>query len=86
MLTNEQNILFIFPGQGSQYKGMGGDLYKAYETARNIYTQASETLGCPSNRAAMDRENSSGYFLIACCWLNGGWQSTVPVIMSASSD
>jgi len=45
VLTNEQNILFIFPGQGSQYKGMGGDLYKAYETARNIYTQASETLG-----------------------------------------
>jgi len=45
VLTHEQNILFVFPGQGSQYKGMGGDLYKEYETARKIYTQASETLG-----------------------------------------
>ncbi len=45
MLTNEQNILFVFPGQGSQYKGMGGDLYNEYETARKVYTQASETLG-----------------------------------------
>ena len=45
MLTHEQNILFVFPGQGSQYKGMGSDLYKEYGTARKIYTQASETLG-----------------------------------------
>ena len=45
MVTIEQNVLFIFPGQGSQYKGMGGDLFKEYEAARKIYTQASEALG-----------------------------------------
>jgi [acyl-carrier-protein] S-malonyltransferase len=45
VLTSDQNILFVFPGQGSQYKGMGGDLYKEYETARKVYTQASEVLG-----------------------------------------
>ena len=45
MVTSEQNVLFVFPGQGSQYKGMGGDLFKEYETARKVYTQASETLG-----------------------------------------
>jgi len=45
VLTNEQNILFVFPGQGSQYKGMGGDLFKEYEVARKVYTQASEALG-----------------------------------------
>lgn len=45
MLTSEQNILFVFPGQGSQYKGMGGDLFKEYETARKVYGQASEVLG-----------------------------------------
>ena len=43
--ANEQNVLFIFPGQGSQYKGMGGDLFKEYKTARQVYTQASEALG-----------------------------------------
>lgn len=45
MLTNEQNILFVFPGQGSQYKSMGSDLCKEYETARKVYQQASEVLG-----------------------------------------
>lgn len=45
MLTNEQNILFVFPGQGSQYKSMGSDLFKDYETARKVYGQASEVLG-----------------------------------------
>ena len=45
MASSEQNILFVFPGQGSQYKGMGGDLFKEYEAARKIYTQASEALG-----------------------------------------
>jgi len=45
VLTNEQNILFVFPGQGSQYKSMGSDLCNEYETARKVYQQASEVLG-----------------------------------------
>ncbi len=45
MLSSDQKILFVFPGQGSQYKGMGGDLYKEYETVRKVYRQASEVLG-----------------------------------------
>ena len=45
VVTSEQKVLFVFPGQGSQYKGMGGDLFKEYESARKVYTQASETLG-----------------------------------------
>ena len=36
--------MYIFPGQGSQYKGIGKDLYESYESARNIYHQASECL------------------------------------------
>lgn len=45
MLASEQQVLFVFPGQGSQYKGMGGDLYKEYATARSVYEQASGFLG-----------------------------------------
>ena len=45
MLAYEQNILYVFPGQGSQYIGMGGDLYNEYAIARKIYGQASEVLG-----------------------------------------
>ncbi len=38
-------VIFIFPGQGSQYPGMGGDLYQEYPTARRIYEQAGTVLG-----------------------------------------
>ena len=36
---------FIFPGQGSQYVGMGADLYEAYPEARECYEIADEILG-----------------------------------------
>ena len=39
------NILYIFPGQGSQYVGMGKDLYDEYEVARKIYAKATDVLG-----------------------------------------
>ena len=45
MLANEKNILYVFPGQGSQYAGMGSDLHDQYATARKVYQQASEALG-----------------------------------------
>jgi [acyl-carrier-protein] S-malonyltransferase len=45
VLSNEKNILYVFPGQGSQYKGMGGDLHSEYAAVRKIYAQASDVLG-----------------------------------------
>jgi [acyl-carrier-protein] S-malonyltransferase len=38
-------IFFIFPGQGSQYKGMGSDLVREFASAREIYTRASAVVG-----------------------------------------
>jgi len=45
MSESAQNVLFVFPGQGSQYPGMGSDVCNEYEVARKIYAQASDVLG-----------------------------------------
>lgn len=36
---------FVFPGQGSQYTGMGKSLYDEFSAARQIFDEASEVLG-----------------------------------------
>jgi [acyl-carrier-protein] S-malonyltransferase len=41
----EQRVMFIFPGQGSQYRGMGSDLHREFAVARDTYAEANEVLG-----------------------------------------
>lgn len=42
---SEQKTMFIFPGQGSQYAGMGSDLCAAYPKAAQVYAEANDILG-----------------------------------------
>lgn len=40
-----ERIFFVFPGQGSQYRGMGSDLVEEFPAAREVYDRASELAG-----------------------------------------
>ena len=45
MTDKTRRLLFLFPGQGAQYNGIGSDLIKNYPTAADIYDAASSALG-----------------------------------------
>lgn len=37
--------IFLYPGQGSQFPGMGQDLYEKYQVVKNLFSRASEACG-----------------------------------------
>jgi [acyl-carrier-protein] S-malonyltransferase len=44
-MTKRKRTILIFPGQGSQYVGMGKELYDRFPLVKGIYDEASQVLG-----------------------------------------
>jgi len=47
-------VAYVFPGQGSQWVGMGRDLYETFAAAKAVFEQADEALGLPLTRLCFD--------------------------------
>ena len=45
--TEVEKLAYIFPGQGSQYIGMGKGIYDSHEVARQTFKRAEEVIGKP---------------------------------------
>ncbi len=46
-ITAKPSVAYLFPGQGSQFVGMGQDLAAAYPSAQDAFEEADEILGFP---------------------------------------
>ncbi|HVB34184.1 MAG TPA: ACP S-malonyltransferase [Patescibacteria group bacterium] len=47
-------IAFVFPGQASQYSGMGLDLYQKFPAAKAVFDEADAALGFPISKTCFE--------------------------------
>ena len=47
-------VAYVFPGQGSQWVGMGRDLYSSSPQARKVFEEADSTLGFPLSQLCFE--------------------------------
>ena len=50
----EHNTAFVFPGQGSQYAGMGKDVAEAFPAARKVFDDIDAALGFPISQLCFE--------------------------------
>ena len=53
-MTEPMKVAYVFPGQGSQWVGMGRDLYQNFEAAKAVFEQADRSLGFPLSRLCFE--------------------------------
>ena len=54
-----EKTAFLFAGQGSQYSGMGKDLYEAFAESKAIFDQANEVLGFDLKKVMFEGPDSA---------------------------
>jgi [acyl-carrier-protein] S-malonyltransferase len=72
----KEKLAFVFPGQGSQFVGMGRDLVERYEVARKRFEEADGALGyelsriCfegPADELKLTRHTQPGLYVCSVC-------------------
>jgi len=53
-MVDSSNVAYVFPGQGSQWAGMGRDLYENFASAKAVFQQADEMLGFPLSKLCFE--------------------------------
>jgi [acyl-carrier-protein] S-malonyltransferase len=53
-MVEATNVAYVFPGQGSQWAGMGYDLYQQFASAKTIFKKADEVLGFPLSKLCFE--------------------------------
>lgn len=87
---------FLFPGQGSQYVGMGKDFYENFRVAREVFEEANDALGFSISRLCFEgpedqlklTENTQPAILtvsVACLRVLQKEKGLVPVLAAGHS-
>ena len=73
-----KKIAFIFPGQGSQYVGMGKDFYETFPCAQEMIDLAEKVSGIPMKELLFEENENinitkklrrnSGFICEYCYW------------------
>jgi len=53
-MAESMKVAYVFPGQGSQWVGMGRDLYDNFDSAKAVFNQVDEVLGFPLSRLCFE--------------------------------
>lgn len=53
-MNNTTKVAYVFPGQGSQFAGMGKDLYERFSAAKAVFDQADEVLKFPLSKLCFE--------------------------------
>jgi [acyl-carrier-protein] S-malonyltransferase len=77
-----RNIMFVFPGQGSQYVGMSRDFYEEFQEVRDIFDEAGSVLGYDLSDLCF-KKHSFGRFMQFAADLNKTIY-TQPAVMTVS--